>query len=168
MSMEDVSDEKAEDDVGKGRSKWPLLIGFVLAMLGGVGGFFAVQMDFFGRGSDGSYGDAASEVKPDAEDMITSFVPLEPIVINLPEGSDARHLLFRAELEVDPSHTDAVIAVLPRIVDVLNGYLRSVTLEELQDPTALFRLRAQMLRRVKVVTGDEHVKNVLIMEFVLN
>jgi len=56
----------------------------------------------------------------------------------------------------------------PRIVDVLNGYLRAVTFAEMADPNALARLRGQMLRRIQVVTGEGRVKDLLIMEFVLN
>jgi flagellar FliL protein len=76
--------------------------------------------------------------------------------------------LFTAQLEVEPAYSQEVTDLMPRIVDVLNGYLRAVKVAELEDPTALIRLRAQMLRRVQVVVGDGRVKDILIMEFVLN
>jgi len=76
--------------------------------------------------------------------------------------------LFTAQLEVDPTYTQEVTDLIPRIVDVLNGYLRAVDLSELEDPTSLIRLRAQMLRRVQVVVGEGRVRDILIMEFVLN
>ena len=56
----------------------------------------------------------------------------------------------------------------PRILDVLNGYLRAVEVAELEDPSALVRLRAQMLRRIQVVAGEGRVNDLLISEFVLN
>ena len=65
--------------------------------------------------------------------------------------------------------TDAdVEAIKPRIIDVLNGYLRAVRVSDLEDPTVLIKLRSQMLRRVQVVTGPGYVRDLLIMEFVLN
>ena len=58
--------------------------------------------------------------------------------------------------------------LLPRVTDVLNGYLRAVSVEKLEEPTALIMLRAQMLRRIQIITGEGRVRDLLIMEFVLN
>ena len=57
---------------------------------------------------------------------------------------------------------------MPRILDVLNTYLRAVEVRDLEQPASLARLRAQMLRRVQVVTGEGRVRDLLITEFVLN
>ena len=98
-----------------------------------------------------------------------SFVAVEPLIINLNDPSgDNRHLRFQAQIEVPTQYEQEVITLLPRIVDVLNGYLRAVAVPELEDPAALIRLRAQMLRRLQVVAGEGRVKDVLIMEFVVN
>jgi flagellar FliL protein len=151
-----------DTDTPKTRSKMPLILGFVLAIFGG---FMAVQMGLIG----GSLDDVQEEVVVVAEDLPDlAFVPMETLVINLPEHVQARHLLFTAQLEVEPAYAQEVTDLMPRIVDVLNGYLRAVRVAELEDPTALIRLRAQMLRRVQVVVGDGRVKDILIMEFVLN
>ncbi|MFL9503735.1 flagellar basal body-associated FliL family protein [Rhodopseudomonas palustris] len=39
---------------------------------------------------------------------------------------------------------------------------------EIEDPSAMARLRAQMLRRVQIVTGEGRVRDLLITEFVLD
>ena len=57
---------------------------------------------------------------------------------------------------------------MPRVLDVLNTYLRAVEVRDLEEPAALARLRAQMLRRVQVVTGEGRVRDLLVTEFVLN
>lgn len=159
----------ATDQSGsKKGSKLPLILGVVLALLGGGGGFFAVQAGLIGGSQDEAEVDL--EDKADEAEAMPSlaFVPLETLVINLPQTAQAKHLLFTAQLEVEPRYTQEVTDLLPRVVDVLNGYLRAVDLSELEDPTALIRLRAQMLRRVQVVVGEGRVKDILIMEFVLN
>jgi len=61
-----------------------------------------------------------------------------------------------------------VQALMPRIMDVLNIYLRALDPPELEEPAALLRLRAQMLRRVQIVTGPGLVNDLLIIEFVFN
>lgn len=178
---EDVPANAAEDQKKKG-SKKPLILGLILAVLGGGGGFFAVQSgviggssgdshesasdDDHGGGRDDGHDDGHGETAADSGEL--AFVPLDTLVINLPAHAQTQHLLFTAQLEVNPMYTQDVTSLKPRIVDVLNGYLRSVDLSELEDPTALIRLRAQMLRRVQVVVGEGRVRDVLIMEFVLN
>ena len=56
----------------------------------------------------------------------------------------------------------------PRVVDVLNSYLRALEPSDLEANSILVRLRAQMLRRIQIVTGAGRVNDLLIMEFVLN
>jgi len=79
-----------------------------------------------------------------------------------------RHLRFRGELEVIPRHKAEVERLLPRVVDVLNTYLRALRIEDIEDSSGLMRLRAQMLRRVQIVTGADRINDLLIMEFVIN
>ena len=49
-----------------------------------------------------------------------------------------------------------------------DGYLRALQTSDVENPSALARLRAQMLRRVQIVTGQGRVNDLLIMEFVIN
>lgn len=165
MAETDENPEEAGNEAPKKASKLPLILGVVLALLGGGGGFMAVQMDLF-AGSDEEVVEEKVEEAEALPDL--AFVPMETLVINLPPNAQAKHLLFTAQLEVEPAYSQEVTDLMPRIVDVLNGYLRAVQIAELEDPTALIRLRAQMLRRVQVVVGEGRVKDILIMEFVLN
>ena len=80
----------------------------------------------------------------------------------------AKLLRFAGQLEVAPEHATEVAGLMPRVLDVLNTYLRAVDVRDLEEPSSLARLRAQMLRRVQVVTGEGRVRDLLITEFVLN
>lgn len=162
----------ADSDVSEVRlakgTKLPIILGLVLALVGGGGGFFVVNSGILG-GSAGL--DSVAETDGDAPQKVDetfAFVAIDPLIISLPSSNGRDHLRFAAQLEVEPKHIADVEAVKPRIVDVLNGYLRAVDLAELEDPAALMRLRAQMLRRIQVVTGPGQVKDLLIMEFVLS
>ncbi len=162
----DAVDPDANDPPKKS-SKLPLLLGLVLALVGGGGGFFAVQSGMIGGGGGPASSDAAelTELPPPAP---AAFVAMDPLVINLPPRSGRRYLRFAAQIEVVPEHAAEVEAIRPRIVDVLNSYLRAVEVSDLEDPTALMWLRAQMLRRVQVVAGEGMVRDLLVMEFVLD
>ena len=61
----------------------------------------------------------------------------------------------------------AVEEVLPRILDALNAYLRAIEPERLTERSAHYRLRGQILRRVRIVTGEDAVLDLLITELVL-
>jgi len=165
MAESDEITEGTDPDPPNKGSKLPLILGVFLAIFGGGGGYMAVQNGLI----SGQHEDAHKENTEPAEELPElAFVALETLVINLPEHAQARHLLFTAQLEVEPAYSQEVTDLLPRVVDVLNGYLRAVKVAELEDPTSLIRMRAQMLRRVQVVVGDGRVKDILIMEFVLN
>ncbi len=158
--------EDTADEAPKKSSKKGLLIGLVLALLLGGGGFFAAYTGVVGSAS--SQEDAHTE-DPQLTDLPpVAFVEMEPLVVSLGKSGATRHLRFRASLEVVPGHEADVQNVLPRVVDVLNSYLRAVELPMLEHPAALIQLRAQMLRRIQLVTGEGRVRDLLILEFVLN
>ena len=48
------------------------------------------------------------------------------------------------------------------------SYLRAIDTASIEDPHAMARLRAQMLRRIQIVVGEGRVRDLLITEFVLN
>ncbi|WP_319825070.1 flagellar basal body-associated protein FliL [Thalassovita sp.] len=161
---------------GKEKSgKLPVLIGVLLALIGAGGGYYAVRSGLLplGESAHVAEGDAPDEAHHDAAPQGTgaaeiAFVAMEPMVISLGPAATARHLRFRGQIETSPQHTAEVERLMPRIVDVLNSYLRAVQETDLEQPAALVRLRAQMLRRVQIVAGPDRVNDLLIMEFVLN
>ncbi|MCQ0091819.1 flagellar basal body-associated protein FliL [Roseovarius sp. M141] len=167
--MADKKEDTGETPVK--RSKMPLIMGLVLALAGGGGGFYAVHSGLL-FASDSQASAPAGPMDDSHRKVgampVVAYVPIEPLVISLGKGMSGRHLRFRAELEVIPAYRAEVEQLLPRVVDVLNTYLRALKLEDLTDSAGLLRLRAQMLRRVQVVTGGDRINDLLIMEFVLN
>lgn len=135
-------------------------IAFVAMGLAGAG-FYGTYSGVVGWPLSGGHGEAAAlpEIR---------FVPVDPVVVSLGRAADDRHLRFRAQLEVNQPYGQEVTLLLPRIQDVLNGYLRAVDAATLEDPGALVRVRAHLLRRVQMVTGDGRVRDLLVSEFVLN
>lgn len=151
-----------EAEPPKKKSKKPLLIGVVLALLLGGAGFYVTFTGLL-------FGHATEHAASGAEDLPDiAFVPVEPLVISLSGAGQGRHLRFTSQIEVEGPYAADVTMLLPRILDVLNGYLRAIELAEIEDPAALVRMRAQLLRRIQVVTGQGRVRDLLITEFVLN
>ncbi len=152
------------EDAVKKRSKGPLLVGLVLAAVLGAGGFYAT---WSGMILGGETHGAAAEGAPGPLTGI-AFVPLETMVISLGPDSTSNHLRFTAQVEVVDTAAADVALLAPRIMDVLNSYLRAIDTASIEDPGAMARLRAQMLRRIQIVTGEGRVRDLLITEFVLN
>jgi len=158
-----------EEEAPKKASKLPLILGVVLALGGGAGGFVVMSSGMLG-GSDAPTEEVVEEhsEEDDEKNVKVAFIALDPLLVSLPNSGSNSVLRFSAQLEVLPEHQEEVTAITPRIIDVLNGYLRAVTIEELADPTILARLRSQMLRRIQTVTGEGKVRDLLIMEFIVN
>jgi len=167
--MSDAADTPA--DAMPKRSRRPMLIGLLLMLLLGGGGFYAVYSGMI-LGDHAARSDTSPEADGDGEggEPITgiAFVPIPPLTVSLGAEAGARFLHFTAQVEVGKPAEEEITMLMPRIVDVLNSYLRAVETRELSDPTALVRLRSQMLRRVQLVTGDGKVRDLLISEFVIN
>lgn len=146
------------------RSRRPLLLGAGLSLLFGGAGFYAGWAGLLPPGTGPAAHDGAATPAVPA----LAYVPIDPITINLGQRGQTRHLRFAAQLEVVPAQAAEVVRLMPRIVDVLNTYLRALDLPELEAPSALTRLRGQMLRRIQIVTGPGRVTDLLVMEFVFN
>lgn len=162
--MTDASADAAEE-VGK-PSKMPLILGLVAALVGGGGGFYATFSGMILGPESPEVAAVEEESSGPLPDV--AFVAVDPIIVSLGAPSDGRHLQFRAQLEVPSRHASDVETLLPRVVDVLNGYLRALEPRDVETPSALTRLRAQMLRRVQIVAGADRINDLLIMEFVVN
>jgi flagellar FliL protein len=98
----------------------------------------------------------------------TAYVALDPLVVNLPRDSGRQFLSFAAQLDVAPEYVAEVEGLKPRIVDAMNSYLRAVEPADFEHAEVLVSLRAQLLRRIQVITGEGRVRDLLVQEFILN
>ena len=175
--MSEAKDETGDEPVRKGKSKL-LLIAGVLALVAGGGGFFAVYSGLlvlpFGGGGEagrataaGHGGEAGDHARARAPVEPGAYIHLEPLILSLGPQSESEHLKITLTLEVGLGREAEVEAVMPRVIDILNGFLRAIDEREFELPRSMERLRAQMLRRVKLVTPEGAVRDLLIQEFVL-
>lgn len=163
MAATDVMDDEAPKKGGKAG----LVISLVLALVAGAGGFFAVSsgiLPFAQTSAEGGSKEEEIDLKPIAK---TQFVALDPLIVTIRASSKYRLLRFSGQLEVAPNYLQDIEQLKPRIVDVMNTYLNALDASHFEDPIAMIKLRAQLLRRVQIVTGEGRVQDLLIMEFVL-
>ncbi|MFQ5438780.1 MAG: flagellar basal body-associated protein FliL [Paracoccaceae bacterium] len=174
--MTDAAEMDADIPEGK-KGKKGLLIGLVAALVLGGAAFYATFSGMIGgapatpeenSGHATGHSETASHPASAVSTKGIVFVRMEPIVVSLSGSTGARYLRFGAQLEVGREFEAEVTHLLPRVVDILNGYLRAVDARDLENSTVMARIRAQMLRRIQVVVGEGRVRDLLIAEFVLN
>jgi flagellar FliL protein len=159
-----ATEEEPQEAAPKKKSKLPIILGLILFLGLGGSGFYAVFSGMI-LGQGDAHATEAEGAQPLPE---IAFIPVDPLTITIGNGASIRHLRFTAQIEVGKAFADEVTLLMPRILDVLNGYLRAINPSELEDPAALVRVRAQILRRIQIVTGEGRVRDFLITEYILN
>jgi flagellar FliL protein len=166
--MTAMSDDAPKAAKAKGGGFKGILIGVLLAVALGGGSFFVVYSGIVALPLPDRHAMTAKTDEHEAPDLpMTAFVPLEQVVVTLGRGRDLRQLALTAQLEVEPNAVDTVALLMPRVIDVMNTYLRAVDASLIEDPASMLRLRAQMLRRIQVVTGEGVVRDLLVSEFIV-
>ncbi len=165
--MTDATVDEAEASVKSGKKGVVLWV--ILAIAGAAGGYFVTSSGLLPIGEKNAPQAAADAMENKAVKALpeVAFVDLPAVIVSVYAG-DSRHLKFHALLEVNAEYVADVEKMQPRIMDVMNSYLRAVELSDLEDSLALMRIRGHLLRRIGIVVGEGRVRDVLVSEFVLN
>jgi flagellar FliL protein len=140
----------------------PLLL---LASLGAGAHFMGLTAKFFGgeKQEEEKKEQAAQPVKP------TVFYNLPEMLVNLnTAGRRTSFLKISVSLELENA-TDIprIEAVMPRIVDNFQIYLRELRVEDLRGSAGLYRLREELLSRVNNAAQPARVNDVLFKEMLV-
>ncbi|MEX2009293.1 MAG: flagellar basal body-associated FliL family protein [Dongiaceae bacterium] len=109
----------------------------------------------------------------DAEEVAKSgpdhYYELPEILVNLSSsGKRANFLKLRVSLELaDPESVPQIEAVLPRIVDSFQVYLRELRIEDLRGSAGLYRLREELLLRINAAVKPVEIRDVLFKEMLV-
>lgn len=91
------------------------------------------------------------------------YVETPEMITNLDAGP--HRLSFakvQCKLEVEgPQDRDAVAAAMPRIVDMLQTYIRAVRPEEMRSATGAYRLHEALLARAMIVVPEARITDIL-------
>lgn len=159
-----------EEEAAPKKSRKPMLIGLILFVLLGGGGFYATFSGMLSiaaimGGSGGGDGEHASEA--DGEMDSFSFVSVGEMVIPLGPKANSEFLILETELEVSPEDKEKIEAQMPRIRDMFNTYLRAVEARDLEAQDATLRLRAHLMRRTGVLLSPLQPRDLLFTTFIL-
>ncbi|MEM7317954.1 MAG: flagellar basal body-associated FliL family protein, partial [Pseudomonadota bacterium] len=150
-----------------------LVVAILLVLAGAGAGYFAYAAGLVPFGPAQTRSEIKNETDSPGAHAASplddvAYVDLGALLITLGKDAEQRHLRFHAQVEVEARYQSDVEKIRPRILDVLNGYLRALELADLTDPLALTRIRGHLIRRLDIVAGEDRIRDLLVTEFVLN
>ncbi|MGH1422067.1 MAG: flagellar basal body-associated FliL family protein [Hyphomonas sp.] len=96
-----------------------------------------------------------------------TFVPLEEILITIGSEPATRFLKMEVSVMTDAEHAYQVEQDAPILIDAFINYLRSVELEDFEDPAYYGKMREQLSRRSELVLGSSASDGILVTSFLL-
>jgi flagellar FliL protein len=156
---ENADAEASGEGASGGRKKKLIMFGAIgVVALGLLGGGWFV----FLRGAPAQ---EAVVKKP------VSFLDMREMTVNLaPDNANdrTRLLKFKVALEVnDPKLVPQVQALMPRVEDSFQTFLRELRASDLEGSRGLYRLREELLRRVNIAVYPSKVDAVLLKEMIV-
>lgn len=187
QTTEEGAEGAGEDGKSGGLKKILIIVVPILLLLGGgAGAYFTGMLDsLLGKEAaveeDGHGADHASEGGEKAnshgkeagghgkEGAGGAFLPIPPIIVNLSsDDGTPRYLRLTVQLELEkPEEREAVEAVIPRVLDQFQTYLRELRVKDLRGSSGIYRLQMELLWRVNQAAYPSKIKDVLFQEILI-
>ncbi len=155
---------------GGGKKKLIIIIAAVVLLLAG-GGAAAYFMGLFDSSEEGSQaaGSEPSDDSKQAASDLAFFHDLPDITVNLnSKGRKKSVMKLKISLEVSsPDEIPKLQALMPRVIDNFQVYLRELRLDDLKGSAGMYRLREELLMRVNAAITPAKVKAVLFKEMLV-
>jgi len=99
----------------------------------------------------------------------SNFVAIPTMIVNLSTDDGApRYLRLSVQLELeDASEAGDVEAVMPRVIDQFQTYLRELRVRDLRGSAGIYRLQTELLWRVNQAAAPVKIKDVLFQEILI-
>jgi flagellar FliL protein len=176
---ESDGDAKASSKGGGGKKKLLMIIGLILLLvIGGLAGaYFTGLLDpvvemIMGDSEEaevveGCEGEGEGEGECVGQKAV--FYDLEEVLVNLNAGGrKSRFLKIRISLELEKEKDIPLIkALMPRVIDNFQVYLREIRMDDLKGSAGIYRLREELLRRISAASAPAKIKDVLFKEMLV-
>jgi len=178
MAHDDDDDAEAEGGEGHGggggKKKLFIIIGAAVFVLLGIGAglFFTGILDpLLGKKKETVEAEPVAEAEPgkgapkDAGPTgPVAFFDMPEMILTMNTSSKAKAAFMKIRLSLEvpqASEIPKVQAAMPRIIDNLQGYLRELKPDELKGSAGAYRLKEEMLTRIKAAVAPAKVNAVL-------
>ncbi|MEZ5690864.1 MAG: flagellar basal body-associated FliL family protein [Rickettsiales bacterium] len=170
--IEDAGDgETQEDGEGKPQKKSKkkkliILLVVLLLLAGGGGGAFMMLSGDSGHSDD----DEVVELDEHGNPVVkTVYYTVPQFIVNLNSSRKSSQFLKTTIILEVPKEEDInyIESNLPRVVDVINTYLRELRASDLAGTAGIQRLREEILLRVNKALAPIEINNVLFKEIIV-
>ncbi len=171
---EDQEGEQPAEEGGSGGKRLSpkklilfIVLPIVLVIAIGAGLYFSGVFDSMtGKKDEAKHGEMASD---DAKPGSGHYYDLPDLIVNLSDaGNKQRFLKLSISLEIAKKEDEVRLqTVMPRITDQFQTYLRELRVEDLRGSAGIYRLRQELLARVKVAAAPIKVNDILFREILV-
>lgn len=177
MAEEDEEDGSGADEGGGGEAgsssggKKKLLLIIIIVILLVVGGlagaYFTGLLDPVVKMITGGADDHHAAVEGEAGPSV--FYELPSMTVNLNSGGrKARFIKMQVSLELGSEEDKPKVeAVIARVMDNFNVYLRELRVEDLNGSAGMYRLREELLTRIRAAVAPVKVRDILFREMLI-
>ena len=173
MAVDATLDDEDNDDLeeeSSGSKKWLFIVLILLALI--IGGAAAAY--FTGFLNMGTTEEARDKPAPLSEEERAAaenatFLAMPDMIVNLSsEDGQPRYLRLKVQLELDNEADKATVeAVMPRVIDQFQTYLRELRVRDLRGSAGIYRLQSELLSRVNSAAYPVRVQDVLFQEILI-
>ena len=185
MAKTDKQTPPAErrEDGGDGEQKADGKQGFVKKLLGNkkllivaaagllvvfLGAGVALYFFVFSGSPDGAAEAAAIPPMPATPPQV-AYCDVPDLIVNI-QTTDGTPVYLKLSLALEMYSADekaGLLALMPRIVDQYQGYLRELRPDDIKGSAGIMRVKEELLRRTNVAAAPYHVRDVLLKEMIL-
>ena len=170
-------DAKATSEGGGSKKKLLMIIALILLLVvGGLAGAYftglldpVVEMLTGDAEEDKCEGEGEGEGEGKCPEQQAVFYDLQEVLVNLNTGGrKSSFLKIRISLELEKETDIPLIkALMPRVIDNFQVYLREIRLDDLKGSAGIYRLREELLRRITAASAPAKIKDVLFKEMLV-
>jgi flagellar FliL protein len=164
----DGGEDEGDSSSGGGSKKLIIIIIVAVLLLLIGGGAAAYFMGVFDTSPQETEVEPSEDSKKAAEDL-AFFHDLPDITVNLNAKGRRRSVMkLKISLEVgSPDEIPKLQALMPRVIDNFQVYLRELRLDDLKGSAGMYRLREELMMRVNAAISPAKVKAVLFKEMLV-
>lgn len=174
-----LSEGEGEAGGGFDAKKILLFVLLPLFAIAGIGGglYFTGTLDklLAGKGGEEQHAEAGAHDDGKGKKSGTAavvpgayFLEIPNMLVNLNADGETRYLRLSVQLELGkPGDVQAIEAVMPRVVDQFQTYLRELRVRDLRGSQGIYRLQMELLARVNAAAYPIEVKDVLFQEILI-
>ena len=150
-----------------GNKKLLMIAGGGLALLLAVGA--GLYFFVFSGSGESEHANVAEAPQFPATPPQVAYYDVPDLIVNIQNSDGApAYLKLSVALELYSGEEKAGLqALMPRIVDQFQGYLRELRVDDIKGSAGVMRLKEEMLRRINVAAAPYRVRDVLLKEMIV-